>query len=221
MCGGKIIFKDGKTMVKSKRVTFPDYMFNTVKVRGYNFPSLPQKGKVRAIELMTRLVTKERVINLKDPEDSKDVIMILALNRLGNGKAFMGFLKGFGLQRGACGSTMCWDSVDMIVVGCDSNSMKTVIERLKEIGGGAVYAIGNEVIAEFPVPLCGVISLKPMQELRDEIKKLEDHLRENGVRWEKSLLTIDTLGTAAIPHLRITHNGYVRLKNREVLSVEV
>jgi len=90
MCGGKIIFKDGKTMVESKRVTFPDYMFNTVKVRGYNFPSLPQKGKVRAIELMTRLVTKERVINLEDPEDSKDVIMILALNRLGNGKAFMG-----------------------------------------------------------------------------------------------------------------------------------
>ena len=95
------------------------------------------------------------------------------------------------------------------------------VERLKEIGGGAVYAIGNEVIAEFPVPLCGVISLKPMQELRDEIKKLEDHLRENGVRWEKSLLTIDTLGTAAIPHLRIIHNGYVRLKDREVLSVEV
>jgi adenine deaminase len=108
----------------------------------------------------------------------------------------------------------------MIVVGCDTKSMETVIGRLKEIGGGAVYAIENEVIAEFPAPLCGVISLKPMQELRDEIKKLEENLRKNGVRWEKPLLTIDTLGTAAIPHLRITHNGYVRLKDRMVLSVE-
>ena len=147
--------------------------------------------------------------------------MVLALDRLGSGKAFMGLLKGFGLQKGAYGSTMCWDMADMIIVGCDTQSMKTVIERLKEIGGGGVYAIGDEVIAEFPAPLCGIVSLKPMETVREEVKKLEDSLRENGVKWEKPILTIDTLGTPAIPHLRITHNGYVRLKDREILSVEV
>jgi len=221
MCNGKIIFKDGRAMVEPKKICFPDYMFHTVKVEGYTFPPLPTKGKVRVMELVTRLVTKENIIELQDPEESKDLIMVLALDRLGGGEAFMGFLKGFGLQRGAYGSTMCWDTVDMIIVGCDAQSMKTVIGRLKEIGGGGVYAIGDEVVAEFPAPLCGIVSLKPMETVRDEVKKVEDSLRENGVKWEKPALTIDTLGTPAIPQLRITHNGYVRLKDREILPVQV
>jgi adenine deaminase len=221
MCDGKIIYRDGKSMVEPKKVFFPEYMFHTVKIPGYTFPSLPNRGKVRVIELVTRLVTKERVINLEDPKESKDLIMVLVSDRLGSGKAFMGLLKGFGLQRGAYGSTMCWDVTDMIIVGCDSQSMKTVIERLKEIGGGGVYAIGDEVIAEFPAPLCGILSLKPMETVREEVKKLEDSLRENGVEWEKPTLTVDTLTTPAIPHLRITHNGYVRLKDRKILPLAV
>jgi adenine deaminase len=191
-----------------------------VKVEGYSIPPLPNKRKVRGMELITRLVTQERMIDFGDPEEFKDVIMILALDRLGSRKAFLGFLKGFGLQKGAYGTTMNWDSPDMIVVGCDTRSMETVIERLKEIGGGGVYAIGDEVIAEFPAPLCGVTSLEPMETVKGEVRRLEEALRNNGVRWEKPVLTIDTLSSPAIPHLRITNNGYVRVKDRKVLCYE-
>jgi adenine deaminase len=220
MCDGKIIYRDGKSLAEPKKVFFPDYMFNTVKIQDYTLPLLPKKGKVKVMELVTRLVTKEKIIDLEDPEESKNVIMILAIDRLGSGKAFMGLLKGFGLQRGAYGTTMNWDMPDMMVVGCDTQSMETVIGRLKEIGGGGVYAIGKEVVAEFSAPLCGVTSLKPMEIVGEEIRKLEESLRKNGVKWEKPTLTVDTLGTAAIPHLRITHHGYVRLKDRAVLPLE-
>lgn len=101
------------------------------------------------------------------------------------------------------------------------SGIEEFVERLKEIGGGSVYAIGEEVILEIPAPLCGFYSLKPMEVLRAEIKKLEESLKKNGVRLEKPVLTIDTLGTPAIPYLRITHHGYVRLKDREILSIEV
>ena len=108
----------------------------------------------------------------------------------------------------------------MIVVGCDRRSLETVTERLKALGGGAVYAIEDTVVAEFPAPLCGIISSAPMEQVAHEVRNLERSLRDHGVSWEKPLLTIDTLGTAAIPHFRITHNGYVRLKDRKVLSWE-
>jgi adenine deaminase len=221
MCEGKVIFKEGKNTVESKKVTFPKYMFDTVKIAHDTFPSLPNQGKVRVMELVTNLVTKETIIDLENPKESKDVMMLLALDRVGRGGAFMGLLKGFGLQRGAYGTTMSWDTIDMFVVGCDARSMETVVERLKEIGGGGVYAIGEEVISEIPAPLCGFYSLKPMEVLRAEIKKLEESLKENGVRLEKPALTIDTLGTPAIPHLRITHHGYVNLKDRKILPLEV
>jgi adenine deaminase len=70
-------------------------------------------------------------------------------------------------------------------------------------------------------PLCGVISLKPMEIVGDEVRKLEESLKKNGVKWEKPILAVDTLGTPAIPNLRITHHGYVRLKDREILSLEI
>jgi adenine deaminase len=116
---------------------------------------------------------------------------------------------------------MSWDTIDMLVVGCDSCSMETVTRRLREIGGGGVYAIGDEIVSEFPAPLCGFYSLKPMEILSAEVKNLEECLKKNGVRWEKPVLTVDTLGTPAIPHLRITHQGYVNLKDRKILSLEV
>ena len=233
MCEGKVIFKEGKNTVKSKKVTFPKYMFDTVKVPDHVFSlikggvlaeptaALAKVGKVRVMELVTNLVTKETIIDLENPKESKDVMMLLALDRVGRGGAFMGLLKGFGLQRGAYGTTMSWDTIDMFVVGCEARSMETVVERLKEIGGGGVYAIGEEVISEIPAPLCGFYSLKPMEVLRAEIKKLEESLKKNGVRLEKPVLTIDTLGTPAIPHLRITHHGYVNLKDRRILPLEV
>lgn len=173
------------------------------------------------MELVSRLVTKENITALEDPEALKDIILVLALDRLGGKESFMGFLKGFGLQRGACGSTMVWDTPDMLVAGCDPTSMKTVIGRLRERGGGAVYAIGEEVIAEFPASLCGIISLKPMEVMREEMRQVENALYKNGVKWERPVLTLDTLGSPAIPQLRITHRGYVRVRDREVLPLEV
>jgi adenine deaminase len=233
MCGGQILFKDGRNMVEPRKVNFPDEMFHTVRVPDSFFSSikggafaepaeaLAKAGKVRVMELVSNLVTQERIVDLKDPKESKDILRLLAIDRVGEGGAFLGFLKGFGLRRGAYGSTMCWDTVDMIVVGCDTKSMETVVRRLQETGGGGVYAIGEEVVAEFPAPLGGLMSLKPMETVRDEIKGLERSLRKNGAKWEKNILAIDVLGTPAIPHLRITHHGYVRLKDRKELSLEV
>ena len=233
MCEGKVIFEEGKNTVEPKKVTFPEYMFDTVKVPDHVFSlikggtlaeptgALAKVGKVRVMELVTNLVTKETIIDLENSKESKDVMMLLALDRVGRGGAFMGLLKGFGLQRGAYGTTMSWDTMDMFVVGCDVDSMKMVIRRLREIRGGGVYAIGDEIVSESSAPLCGFYSLKPMEILSPEVKHLEECLKRYGVKWEKPTLTVDTLGTPAIPHLRITHHGYVRLKDRTVLPLEI
>lgn len=221
MIGGKAIFEDGRALVEPRKVVFPDSMLHTLRMPNTSVPSPPGRGKVRVIELITELVTKENTVDLQDPQTSKDVIWVMALDRLETGKAFTGFLKGFGLQRGAVGSTMCWDTGDLLVIGCDKTSMETAVGRLKEMGGGVVYARGKEVVADFPAPLCGVVSLKPMETVNEELQRVNACLKENGVKFEKPILTLDTLTSAAIPHLRITHNGYVRVRDRKILSHEV
>jgi len=221
MAEGRVIFKEGKTLAKPRKPTFPDTLFDTVKIGSYTFPPIPSTGKVRAVDLVTGLVTEETIADLDKADDSKDLIFALAIDRSGSGKAFLGFLRGFGLKKGAIGSTMAWDTRDMIAVGKDLPSLKAVIERVKEIGGGIVFAEGNEIVAELPARVCGILSTKTMEETRQEMKQLENVLKENGVPWENPLLTLDTLTGCAIPHLRITHHGYVRMKDRQVLSWKV
>jgi adenine deaminase len=221
MCEGRVIFRDGKALAEPREADLPEELLDTVRIESDRFPPLPDKGRVRAIEYVTRLVTKEKIVDLDDPGEARSLVMLLAADRIGGRGSFMGLLKGLGLQRGAYGSTMTWDTVDMVVAGCDLQSMKTAIGRLKEIRGGGVYAIGNEIVAEISTPFCGSMSLKPMRKIYEEAARLESALTENGVSWEKPVLAIDTLTTPAIPHLRISHEGYVRLKDRQVLPLEV
>jgi adenine deaminase len=62
---------------------------------------------------------------------------------------------------------------------------------------------------------------KPMEIVREQVRKLEECLRENGVKLEKPVLTVDTLGTPSIPHLRITHQGYLSVEDGKILPVEL
>ncbi len=218
--GGKKVYGEGRLFVEPRTVDFPQAFYETVNPAPGPI-LLPQaQGRVRVMELVSRLVTRELILDLDAPGAWEDLNWVVAMDRLAQGACFVGLLKGFGLKKGACGSTMCWDTADLITVGCDQVSMETVVARLREMGGGAVYAIGREVVAEYPAPVCGIISQEPMARLRDRIKGIQEAMARQGVPWEKSLLTIDTLATAAIPHLRITHRGYVRLKDRALLGLK-
>jgi adenine deaminase len=83
-----------------------------------------------------------------------------------------------------------------------------------------VFAIGGQVVAELPAPVCSIISPEPLPVVVRQLAGLERALTENGVPWERPLLSLDTLTTAAIPHLRISRGGYVRLKDGAVLGLE-
>ncbi|OPY80462.1 MAG: Adenine deaminase [Syntrophus sp. PtaU1.Bin005] len=219
LIAGKTVFSEGKTLVEPRHVEFPEALFSSVRIAGYQLEEPRKAGRCRAMELVNRLVTREKIIDFDNPEDAADVLYAAALNRTGGGKSFTGFLKGFGLKMGACGTTTSWDTVDMLCAGADMASIRTVIERLREIGGGAVFAIGETVVAECPLPLCGVVSLAPLKTLSAQMRNLDEALQNAGARWEKPVLTLDTLTTASIPHLRITHEGYVRMRDRKILPL--
>ncbi len=219
MCGGEIIYEQGEAKVSPSKVRYPEEMFQTVKVSLDQIPLPAFSGRVRAVELVTRLVTKEAIVDLDDPSVAEDTLAVAAIERTGRGGAFAGYLKGFGLKEGAFGSTMCWDSTDLIVIGKDEASIKSVVQRINEMRGGTVLAKGERILAEYPAPVCGLLSIESMEKAAERIRKLEMELKALGVKWENPLLTLVTLGTAAIPHIRITHQGYVRLKDHALLGI--
>ena len=73
------------------------------------------------------------------PTPSRDLVKIAVIERhLGTGRIGLGFVRGFGLQRGAIASTVAHDAHNIVVVGVDDDDMVRAARRLGELGGGIV-----------------------------------------------------------------------------------
>ncbi len=224
MVGGRMVAQHGRALVEpGPAAVAPDLLhtlrFDPGRIRKLAGPPPLPSGRVRAIEHVSNLVTQETVL-APDEVDGADLVPILALERSRGEKAFWGFLKGFGLREGAYATTMSWDTPELLVAGRDAVSVDTALRRLVENGGGCVYAAGDAVVAESPAPICAVASPEPAERVRGDLRRLTAALHAAGVPWEDPMLAVATLTTPAIPHLRLTHRGYVRLRDRALLPRE-
>ena len=74
-------------------------------------------------------------------------------------------MRGFGLERGAIASTVAHDAHNVVVVGMNDASMAAAVRRLANRGGGIVVVDGADVLAELPLPVAGLLSDAPLDEV--------------------------------------------------------
>ena len=154
----------------------------------------------------------------KRPDLARDLVKIAVIERHGvNGNRATGFVRGFGLQRGAIGSTVCHDHHNIAVVGADYGDMAVAANRLVEIEGGFVVVEGGRVKAELALPVAGLMSLHPFEEVREELVRLRAAARSLGVVLEEPFLQLAFLALPVIPHLKITDFGMVDVDRFEVM----
>ncbi|THD85861.1 adenine deaminase [Aliigemmobacter aestuarii] len=154
----------------------------------------------------------------KKPDTLRDLIRIAVIERHGrNGNRATGFVRGFGLKRGAIGSTVCHDHHNIAVVGADYADMALAANRLGQIEGGFVVVEGGKVLAELALPVAGLMSLKPFEAVRDDLTALRAAARSLGVTLEEPFLQLAFLALPVIPHLKITDHGMVDVDRFEVI----
>lgn len=154
----------------------------------------------------------------KRPDLSRDLIRIAVIERHGkNGNRATGFVKGFGLKRGAIASTVCHDHHNIAVVGADYADMALAANRLGEIEGGFVVVEGGRVLAELALPVAGLMSLEPFEVVRERLVALRAAAAGLGVVLEEPFLQLAFLALPVIPHLKITDHGMVDVDRFEVI----
>ena len=155
----------------------------------------------------------------KRPDISRDLIKIAVIERHGkNGNMATGFVRGFGLQKGAIASTVCHDHHNIAVVGADYDDMALAANRLSEIEGGFVVCDGGKILAELPLPVAGLMSLDPFETVRDQLIELRTAARSLGVTLEEPFLQLAFLALPVIPNLKITDRGLVDVNKFEIIS---
>ena len=154
----------------------------------------------------------------KRPDIARDLVKIAVIERHGvNGNRATGFVKGFGLQRGAIASTVCHDHHNIAVVGADYTDMALAANRLGEIEGGFVVVEGGRILAELALPLAGLMSLEPFEVVHRDLVTLRAAARSLGVTLEEPFLQLAFLCLPVIPHLKITDFGMVDVDRFEVM----
>jgi adenine deaminase len=184
-------------------------------------------ARVRAIGMVPgELATEHRVVEapVVDGEVRADASIDLAkaasIERHGGpGTIGVGFVQGLGLQRGAVASTVAHDNHNLLVVGMDDDDMLAAVARLRETGGGMVAVDGGEVIGEVRLPIAGLISDRPIDEVADEVRSLDRAYKELGCPLEYPFMMVSFLSLGVIPALRVTNRGLV--DGREFALVDV
>lgn len=155
----------------------------------------------------------------KRPDVTRDLVKIAVVERHGiNGNIATGFVRGFGLQRGAIASTVCHDHHNIAAVGVDYDDMALAANRLGEIEGGFVVVENGKVLAELALPVAGLMSLEPFEIVHRELIKLRDAARSLGVTLEEPFLQLAFLALPVIPALKITDRGLVDVIKFEIIS---
>ena len=144
------------------------------------------------------------------PDLANDVLKVCVVARHGKNRNIgRGFVKGFGLARGALASSVGHDSHNVCVVGGDDRDMAVAVNRLIEIGGGFVAVAEGRVVGELALPMAGLISVKPHEGVRTDLLALRQVIRDLGCPLPEPFLQLAFLPLPVIPHLKITDHGMV------------
>jgi len=166
---------------------------------------IPGKIITEHLTLELPFADGERRIDL-----GQDVVKVAVVERHGvNGNIGVGFVRGFGLKRGAIASSVGHDSHNITVVGADEADMALACNRLGEIGGGFVVAEGGRVLAEVALPVAGLMSLMRFEDVRDALMPLRAAAKGLGVTLTEPFLQVAFLPLPVIPHLKISDRGMV------------
>jgi adenine deaminase len=154
----------------------------------------------------------------KRPDLARDLVKIAVIERHGvNGNIATGFVKGFGLKGGAIGSTVCHDHHNIAVVGADYDDMALAATRLADIQGGFVVVRDGAVLAELALPVAGLMSDRPFEEVHDALVALRAAAKGLGVTLDEPFLQLAFLALPVIPALKITDRGMVDVVKFEII----
>jgi adenine deaminase len=203
----------GRRSVKAPAVTERDFRTGGNRVETPVIGIIP--GKIITQHLTFQIAPED---GDKRPDTARDLVKIAVIERHGvNGNRATGFVKGFGLKRGAIASTVCHDHHNIAVVGADYDDMAFAVNRLGEIEGGFVVVEGGRVLAELALPVAGLMSLQPFEAVRDALVALRAAAKGLGVELEEPFLQLAFLCLPVIPHLKITDMGMVDVDRFEVM----
>ena len=139
----------------------------------------------------------------------QDILKIAVIERHKNTHHIgLGYIKNYGLKRGAVATSISHDSHNIIVVGTNEEDMAYAANRVVELNGGIIVAEGELSTAEVPLAIAGIMSDEPLVVVNEKLEDAKEKAFTAGVsRGVDPFMTLSFMALNVIPTLRITTRG--------------
>ncbi len=227
--GGQLVARDG--MALTPRRELPRSLRGTMNVAWDQVDlRIPAEGRrARTIGVIPdQLVTRHLIVDipsqdglaLADP--ARDLAKMVVIERHQySGQVGKGFVQGMGLQRGAMASSVAHDHHNIVAIGADDASIFTAARRVAKLGGGMVVAVGEQIVAEVPLTLAGLMSIEPVELVRQQVDKAITAVHELGSPLHDPFMAMSFMALEVIPSLKLTDRGLVDVEKFEIVPLWV
>jgi adenine deaminase len=233
----QMVFRKGRLVARDGELLPDVARYRDVSVRGsmnvswdhVDFRIVAQGRRARVIEVLPdQVVTGKAVEEVKlmgnlavaDPE--RDILKLAVIERhLASGRMARGFVRGFGLKRGALASSVGHDSHNLIVLGAEDRDMRAAARVVGRMGGGLAVAVGGEMVAALPLPIAGLMSDQPIEVVREGLDRLLAASRDLSATLPHPFMSLSFLALPVIPHLKLTDKGLVDVDAFQIVPLFV
>ena len=222
--GGRLVAQEEKPTERLEPMRYPEASRRSIAIEGvssevFAIPCARSTAKVRVVELINETITRESPVEMESrsglliADPGRDLLKAAVFNKSDVQAApGLGFTKGVGLRSGALALSLLWDTNNILVIGTSDLEMAAAMNELIRIRGGMVVVQGDRVLAEAPLPICGIISPQPLPQIVREMKEVEAACHRLGSSTARPFLSLQTFSFTGLPFLRLTDQGLVDVR---------
>jgi len=169
--------------------------------------------ETKVIEVMDGQLVTGRIVEdlplvggLVQSSIQDDILKISVVNRYEDSEPALGFIRGFGLTKGAIGSSVAHDSHNIIAVGADDESICRVVNNIIGSKGGiAAWDGSRELLLQLPV--AGLMTNEDGYEVAEGYSQIDHMAKEMGSGLVSPFMSLSFMALLVIPSLKLSDKG--------------
>ncbi|MCT4535429.1 adenine deaminase [Halodesulfovibrio sp.] len=230
---GKQIAENGTLLVEPQELV-RDTVRDTVNISDIKLDDLKLKlssNNVRTIHVipdtvLTESVTKKVILDEEgcfNAQQNKGLAKIAVVERHNaTGNVGLGIFENYHIENGAIATTIAHDSHNIVVAGDNDEDMLVAINDLKEIGGGITLVREGKVLGHLSLPIAGLMSDQPAQEVATQMEELLTLAKEFNINPKlQPFMTLSFMSLPVIPALKLTDGGLFDVTTFSFVPVEI
>jgi adenine deaminase len=135
-----------------------------------------------------------------------DILKIVVVNRYTAAPVSKGFIKNFGLTKGALASSVAHDSHNIVAVGTDDKAIARAVNLIIEKQGG-ISSVDDETETMIALPVAGLMTDEDGYDVAHAYTEIDRMAKSLGSTLSSPFMTLSFMALLVIPELKLSDLG--------------